>query len=857
MPVESDFVPGLFVRDDDEGLFSRDINGQLVRLDAPTESDYGKNVTLQIDGTPVTVPLAEPLTDADGNIVVDLDGRTTPRYTTIYDAARKLYVEQLGDEKKIPIPVLCHQPHMTPVAVCRLCVVQIYGQKRGTRAAERKLLPACQHQVKEGMEVFTMNAPGPDGDRVRQTVKVTTELLAADHLKAANPPELQEELAHFNELGAMAQRCGADPSRFRLKILSNPPPPARARAGRRDFDTSSPVFLVDHSACILCDRCIRACDDVRENHVIGRTGKGATAGIGFDLNIPMGESTCVKCGECMVSCPTSAITFKPVAQIKVLATDRHAESLTARELTSDPMFAGIPPKFLLWQKGLVIRRRVKAGQVLCRQGDPGNTAFLIRSGKFRVTVFPSARAAAGAFRLFDRQRPVFETVLTPEDMIVGEMACVSGSPRAANVTALENGEVWEIRRNVLDRLMRLPSQRQRFETEYRERSLDLALQDTDLFRGFEQEEYRRMVDYLRHRLAFVRVRAGQTLFEHGEIATHLYLVRLGHVRVGVYQHGREAKVVSSGPGTILGEIGLLALGEMASGGSVEEIDSALRRALESETSDLTHVLPAGLRTATCSALSQLELARLNRADFLQMLRKFGGLRRRVVQQSVARLRSSTVGHRILDEYVAQGLYEGQNILVLNLDNCTRCDACTQGCVERHGTETHGIPIPRLLRDGRRLDNFLVATSCRSCIDPHCMVGCPVDSIHRGKHLQIVIEDHCIGCGLCAENCPYGSIFMIPNERNRIAMPDAERLGRTHLVGQLKAANCDLCDAAGKLSSPHPACVAACPHDAAFRMSGPDLLTHVLAAHAADLAASGVQARTSATHILERVDSDGD
>jgi hypothetical protein len=126
-----------------------------VRLDSPTESDYEKNVTLQIDGVSVTVPLAEPLTDANGNIVVDLEGRTTPRYTTIYDAAGKLYVEHIGDEKKIPIPILCHQPHMIPVAVCRLCIVQIYGQKRGRRARSAKLLPACQHQVKKGMEVFT------------------------------------------------------------------------------------------------------------------------------------------------------------------------------------------------------------------------------------------------------------------------------------------------------------------------------------------------------------------------------------------------------------------------------------------------------------------------------------------------------------------------------------------------------------------------------------------------------------------------------------------------------------------------------------------------------------------------------
>src|SRR4030095_6940144 len=355
MPPDSEFIPGLFVRDDDEGLFSRDINGQLVRLDSPTESDYAKKVTLQIDGASVTVPLAEPLTDANGNIVVDLEGRTTPRYTTIYDAARKLYVEQLGDEQKIPIPVLCHQPHMSPVAVCRLCVVQIYGQKRGRRAAERKVLPACRHQVKEGMEVFTMNAPGPDGERVRQTVKIVTELLAADHLKPANPPELEKELAEFNELGRMTERCAANPTHLKLTFLSNPPPPAPPLAGRRQLDASSPVFLVDHSACILCDRCIRACDDVRENHVIGRTGKGANAGISFDLNIPMGESTCVKCGECMVSCPTSAITFKPVAQIKIQTNGhrRRDEVLSARELTSDRMFARIPPKFLLWQQGLV------------------------------------------------------------------------------------------------------------------------------------------------------------------------------------------------------------------------------------------------------------------------------------------------------------------------------------------------------------------------------------------------------------------------------------------------------------------------------------------------------------------------
>src|SRR5947209_18764793 len=118
---------------------------------------------------------------------------------------------------------------MKPVAVCRLCVVQISGKKRGKRAAERKLLPACQQPVKEGMEVFTMNAPGPDGERVRQSVKVVTELLASDHLKPAPHPEIAKELAPFNELGEMANVTGANVSRFKIDVLQKAPPEPPAR----------------------------------------------------------------------------------------------------------------------------------------------------------------------------------------------------------------------------------------------------------------------------------------------------------------------------------------------------------------------------------------------------------------------------------------------------------------------------------------------------------------------------------------------------------------------------------------------------------------------------------------------------
>jgi CRP-like cAMP-binding protein/NAD-dependent dihydropyrimidine dehydrogenase PreA subunit len=524
--------------DDDEGLFSRDINGQLVRLDAPVERDYSRNITLQIDGQSVTVPMAEPMQDANGNIILDLNGRTTPRYTTIYDAATKLYVHKPGDEVKIPIPVLCHQPHMKPVAVCRLCVVQIYGQKRGKRAAERKLLPACQHQVKEGMEVFTMQDPGADGDRVRNAVKSLTELLAVDSLKPAPRADLEKELAPFNELARLAERCGADPKKLKHEAFSSTLPEVAARKQR--LDTSSPVFVTDHSACVLCDRCVRACNEVKGNNIIGRTGKGGQAAIGFDLDQPMGESDCVQCGECMISCPTSAITFNPVASVKAVPRQGTVEKIHASELLKDPLFAGIPPKFLLWQEGLVLRRRVKAGSMLVRQGEPGNTAFILRSGRYLTTVYkpeaPAAKGVLNAWMAKSRKEVIFEIEVTPEDVIVGEMSCLSGSPRSADLKVLEDGEVWEIRRNVLDRLMRLPSQRQKFETAYRDRSLNLVLQSSGIFQGIPKEEYSRIIEYMRTRISFLRINPGQVLFQQGDPADCLYIVRLGYTRIGIRRY---------------------------------------------------------------------------------------------------------------------------------------------------------------------------------------------------------------------------------------------------------------------------------------------------------------------------------
>jgi len=153
----------------------------------------------------------------------------------------------------------------------------------------------------------------------------------------------------------------------------------------------------------------------------------------------------------------------------------------------------------------------------------------------------------------------------------------------------------------------------------------------------------------------------------------------------------------------------------------------------------------------------------------------------------------------LNDFLKQELMQGQNLLLIDLTKCTRCDECVKACVA-----THDDGMTRLIRDGLRFDKYLAPTSCRACMDPLCMTRCPVGSIRRKDSLDIVIEDWCIGCGNCAIDCPYGNINVVEL---------ASKSGRGQKAEpKPKAVVCDLC-----VEYSEPNCVRACPHDAALRV----------------------------------------
>ncbi|RUL88392.1 cyclic nucleotide-binding domain-containing protein [Tautonia sociabilis] len=758
------------------------------------------------------------MSSANGNgappVSLTIDGRkvSVPAGTTIYDAATRAFVKQAGDRN--PIPILCHREHMTPVAVCRVCTVDVSVNGR----QEFRLAPACQREVAEGMEVRTHET----SDRVRNAVSMLTELLLADYpdpeaARAARLTKQGQSRGEGNdELIELAERLGVENPRF-----------SRSRR-EKPIDESSMVIAVDHNACILCDRCIRACNDIRNNHVIGRTGKGYKTRIAFDLDDPMGDSSCVACGECMISCPTGALLSKH----HVLSRPP-AGTVPAEELAAHPLFTGVSKAFLDFNEGAVVRKHFRKGDVICREGDYDATAYYIEDGEVEIFIsspfkhvknhrgagswnpFALVRNSLLAGRGEDRRDEEMDTEFISIDApvvlrydkpvatmgpgaIFGEMACMSSYPRSATVVAQTDCTLLEVGRNVLYILQRGKFSKAQLDERYRQNALDNHLRGATVFARMvkNEDEFKKLVEFLRPRVDLVRVNNGEVIFRQGDPADAYYLIRIGFVKVSQERPGGEFVLTYFGPGKSFGEIGLM--------GHIPEIRD---------------LAPPGIRTATCTALDHVDLVKIKGEDFRLLLEQFPSVQKSFIDYAITILKQNErmlrqVNEDSLGDFLQQGLMNAQSVLVLDLEKCTRCDECTKACADSHGGVT------RLIREGLRFDRFLVASSCRSCLDPYCMVGCPVNSIRRRGSLEIIIEDWCIGCGKCAENCPYGNINMHPFPTGQNVFD--EELRRKVPVLQQKATTCDLC----RELDGQPSCVYACPHDAAHRMKGSDLAREI-------------------------------
>lgn len=188
--------------------------------------------------------------------------------STVLEAAR---------EAGLDIPTLCHHPALSNWGACRICLVEIERQ--------RALQTACTFPVTEGMVVHT------ESEKVVAARKFVLQLLFS-------------ERNHYCMYCQMSGDCELQDLAYRYGLTEWPyPRPVEPLA----VDATRQYFVMDHNRCILCRRCVRACAELVANHTLGVRERGIHSMITADLNVPMGESSCIQCGTCLQVCPTGAL----------------------------------------------------------------------------------------------------------------------------------------------------------------------------------------------------------------------------------------------------------------------------------------------------------------------------------------------------------------------------------------------------------------------------------------------------------------------------------------------------------------------------------------------------------------------
>ena len=439
----------------------------------------------------------------------------------------------------------------------------------------------------------------------------------------------------------------------------------------------------------------------------------------------------------------------------------------------------------------------KSGAVLFEEGGYIDVAFFIVTGSVDVFVNGTSEARIGGshhdqqtrknrksrqrltyLSVMDFNLPINGRMRLGSGHVFGEIGALSGWPQSVTARTATKCLLVQIRKPALRKMRdQSPHFKDWIDDIYRKNYLPLELKRTPAFRKCGGE----FIKALSQKVELVSCRKDAEIVLQGAPVQSVYIVRAGFVKLSQNVDGRPFVVSYLSKGQILGDVELLMEGV--------------------ETWQFT-----------ASSVKRSELIKISRRDFEEIFMTHPAVEKQLWRRAEKRIKESghikenLNGAAFLDDALEKGLPQGRSILVINLDQCTRCDDCVRACADMHGGR------PRFVREGDRFENFLITRACYHCHDPACLIGCPTGAIHRaGVRGLVEIEPQlCIGCRTCERNCPYDAITMVETGEKWSANMIPEHLrGKDRLV----SSKCDLC--AG--SSHGPACVNNCPNGCAWRI----------------------------------------
>ncbi len=506
-------------------------------------------------------------------------------------------------------------------------------------------------------------------------------------------------------------------------------------------------------------------------------------------------------------------------------------------------------------------RKYDTNDIIVREGDYGNSAFIILSGSVRIfmTGLPqdmlgrreskksffrsvaqlwsrpkesevlharskairmnmASRKVGDDYRIFLQDAPrVLEShrnITIGEGEIFGELGALGRTPRTTTIIAGESCELLEIRWQGLREFRRFaPDWKKHLDQVYRENSLNSHLRGTPLFSHLAPEDLKQVAD-------LTQFETHGTFDWHAsyqKIAKASSRERLGHepiiAREGDHANGvllvrngfaRLSRQYNHGEKTIsyLSKGQYFGLAEIAWNYYATKRMKAAKPALLPYQHSLRAVGYIDTLSIPTHIIEDYVLSSMSNSELeaiFQDLDRGSPEEAPPVEASATALPTDT-----LEFFVEHRIMNGSSAMLIDLDRCTRCDDCVRACAAAHDNN------PRFIREGKEINSTLITQACMHCVDPVCMIGCPTGAIHRdADEGQVVInDDTCIGCATCANSCPYGNIKMVDirDQNGQYIRDEAKQLPIQ------KATKCDLCvDQLGG-----PACQRACPHDAMFR-----------------------------------------